>query len=121
MPGDAVLIDSIPEALSSTKRVCSSINVASTRAGINMDAILRMGGINKDLAERTADNGGIGCAKMVVFANQPDDNPFVAGAMPGVGEGDLVINVGVAGPGVVLSAVRRLRQNSTLNGRRIDL
>jgi hypothetical protein len=116
-PGDAVLMDSIPEALTVTKRVCSSINVASTRAGINMDAILRMAGIIKDLAQRTADQGGIGCAKLVVFANQPDDNPFVAGAMHGIGEGDRVINVGVSGPGVVLSAIRRLREN----GRKIDL
>ncbi len=116
-PGDAVLIDSIPEALSTTKRVCASINVASTRAGINMDAIARMGSIIKELAARTADQGGIGCAKLVVFANQPDDNPFVAGAMHGVGEGDRVINVGVSGPGVVLSAIRRLRES----GRKIDL
>ena len=116
-PGDAVLIDSIPEALSTTKRVCSSINVASTRAGINMDAIAKMGSIIKDLAWRTADADGIGCAKLVVFANQPDDNPFVAGAMHGVGEGDCVINVGVSGPGVVLSAIRRLRES----GRKIDL
>lgn len=116
-PGDAVLIDSIPEALSTTKRVCSSVNVGTTRAGINMDAIARMAHIIKDLAARTADADGIGCAKLVVFANQPDDNPFVAGAMHGVGESDLVINVGVSGPGVVLSAVRRLRES----GRKIDL
>ncbi|MEO6950646.1 MAG: PFL family protein [Polyangia bacterium] len=115
--GDLVLIDSIPEALATTKRVCSSINVASTKAGINMDAIGRMGSIIKDLARRTAADGGIGCAKLVVFANQPDDNPFVAGAMHGVGEGERVINVGVSGPGVVLSAVRRLRAS----GQRVDL
>src|SRR6476619_6985062 len=87
-PGDAVLLDSIPEALSCTKRVCSSINVATTRAGINMDAIAHMGRIITNLAERTADRGGIGCAKLVVFANIPDDNPFVAGAMHCIGEGD---------------------------------
>jgi uncharacterized protein (UPF0210 family) len=116
-PGDAVLLDSIPEALSSTRRVCSSINVATTRAGINMDAIAHMGRIIKNLAERTAGEGGIGCAKLVVFANIPDDNPFVAGALHGVGEGDRVINVGVSGPGVVLSAIRRLRES----GRKIDL
>jgi uncharacterized protein (UPF0210 family) len=116
-PGDLVLIDSIPEALASTERVCSSINVATTRAGINMDAIAHMGRIIKALAERTADRGGIGCAKLVVFANIPDDNPFVAGAMHGVGEADRVLNVGVSGPGVVLSAVRRLRDS----GRKIDL
>ena len=79
-PGDAVLLDSIPEALAVTQRVCSSVNVATTRAGINMDAIAHMGRIIKRLAERTADRGGIGCAKLVVFANIPDDNPFVAGA-----------------------------------------
>ncbi len=116
-PGDQVLIDSIPEALSTTDRVCSSVNVASTRAGINMDAIVRMGRVIKHLAERTADRGSIGCAKLVVFANIPDDNPFVAGAMHGLSEGDRVINVGVSGPGVILSAIRRLRES----GRRIDL
>jgi uncharacterized protein (UPF0210 family) len=116
-PGDLVLIDSIPEALATTQRVCSSINVATTRAGINMDAVARMGHILKVLAERTADRGGIGCAKLVVFANIPDDNPFVAGALHGIGEGDRVLNVGVSGPGVVLSAIRRLRAS----GRKIDL
>jgi uncharacterized protein (UPF0210 family) len=116
-PGDLVLLDSIPEALSVTQRVCSSINVATTRAGINMDAIAHMGRIIKALAERTADRGGIGCAKLVVFANIPDDNPFVAGALHGIGEGDRVLNVGVSGPGVVLSAIRRLRES----GRKIDL
>jgi uncharacterized protein (UPF0210 family) len=116
-PGDAVLCDSIPEALSTTRRVCSSVNVATTRAGINMDAVAHMGRIIKALAERTAAEGGIGCCKLVVFANIPDDNPFVAGAMHGIGEGDRVINVGVSGPGVVLSAIRRL----LASGRRIDL
>jgi uncharacterized protein len=116
-PGDCVLLDSIPEALSVTRRVCSSVNVATTRAGINMDAVAHMGRIIKALAERTADAGGIGCAKLVTFANIPDDNPFVAGALHGVGEGDRVLNVGVSGPGVVLSAIRRLRAS----GRRIDL
>src|SRR6476619_6325933 len=82
-----------------------------------MDAIAHIGRIIKNLAERTAGEGGIGCAKLVVFANQPDDNPFVAGAMHGVAEGDRVINVGVSGPGVVLSAIRRLRES----GRKIDL
>ena len=116
-PGDMVLLDSIPEALAVTQRVCSSINVATTRAGINMDAIAHMGRIIKNLAERTADRGGIGCAKLVVFANIPDDNPFVAGALHGIGEADRVLNVGVSGPGVVLSAIRRLRES----GRKIDL
>jgi uncharacterized protein (UPF0210 family) len=87
------------------------------RAGINMDAIVAMGRVIKSLAAKTADQGGIGCAKLVVFANIPDDNPFVAGAMHGVGEPDRVLNVGVSGPGVVLSAIRRLRET----GRRIDL
>ena len=109
-PGDAVLLDSIPEALSTTARVCSSIQVATTRAGINMDAIRTMGHIIKSTAAATADRGGIGCAKLVVFANIPDDNPFVAGAMHGVGEGDVVINIGVSGPGVVCSAIKRLRE-----------
>jgi uncharacterized protein len=106
--GDRVLIDSIPEALAITNRVCSSINVASTRAGINMNAIVMMGQRIKELAGRTADRGGIGCAKLVVFANIPEDNPFIAGAMHGIGEPDLVLNVGVSGPGVVMAAVRRL-------------
>ncbi|HEY2899819.1 MAG TPA: PFL family protein [Polyangia bacterium] len=108
-PGDQALIESIPEALAATERVCSSVNVATTRAGINVDAILLMGRTIKELAERTAKQGGIGCAKLVTFANIPDDNPFVAGAMHGVGEGECVINVGCSGPGVVLSAIRRLR------------
>ncbi|MFH1131610.1 MAG: PFL family protein, partial [Pseudomonadota bacterium] len=106
--GDKVLIHSIPEALAITERVCSSVNVASTRAGINMDAIALMGRQIKSLAERTAEQNGIGCAKLVVFANIPEDNPFIAGAMHGIGEPGLVINVGVSGPGVVCSALRRL-------------
>jgi uncharacterized protein (UPF0210 family) len=110
-PGDRALLDSIPEALSTTKRVCSSVNVASTRAGINGDAVLEMGRVVKAVAEGTAAEGGIGCARLVTFANIPDDNPFVAGAMHGVGEGECVINVGCSGPGVVLSALRRLRDS----------
>ncbi len=106
--GDRVLIESIPQALASTARVCSSVNVASTRAGINMDAIVLMARQIKALAAATADRGGIGCTKLVVFANAPEDNPFIAGAMHGVGEPDVVINVGVSGPGVVLSSLRRL-------------
>ncbi len=105
--GDRVLINSIPEALAATSRVCSSINVATSRAGINMNAILIMGQRIKELAALTADAGGIGNARLVTFANIPEDNPFIAGAMHGVGEPDLVINVGVSGPGVVLSALRR--------------
>jgi uncharacterized protein (UPF0210 family) len=109
--GDAVLIDSIPEALAVTERVCASVNVATTRAGINMDAIAAMGHVISALAQNTAERGGIGCAKLVTFANMPEDNPFVAGANHGVGEGGAVINVGVSGPGVVLSALRRLRES----------
>jgi uncharacterized protein (UPF0210 family) len=108
-PGDRALIDSIPEALAGTSRVCSSINVATTRAGINADAVAEMGRVVKAVAEATAAAGGIGCARLVTFANIPDDNPFVAGAMHGVGEGECVINVGCSGPGVVLSALKRLR------------
>jgi len=108
-PGDRALIESIPEALATTARVCSSVNVASTRAGINTDAVLEMGRVVKAVAEATAAAGGIGCARLVTFANIPEDNPFVAGALHGVGEGECVINVGCSGPGVVLSALRRLR------------
>ncbi|MCB9557233.1 MAG: PFL family protein [Deltaproteobacteria bacterium] len=107
-PGDRNLIDAIPRALSTTERVCSSINVATTRAGINVDAINLMAAQVKALAEATADQGGIGCAKLVIFANIPDDNPFIAGAMHGIGEAATVINVGVSGPGVVLSTLKRL-------------
>ena len=110
--GDRVLISSIPEALTITERVCSSVNVATTRAGINMNAILMMGQQIKDLAQRTAEKGGVGCAKLVTFANIPEDNPFIAGAMHGVGEPDVVINVGVSGPGVVLASLRRLLQDN---------
>jgi len=108
-PGDRALLDSIPEALAATTRVCSSVNVASTRAGINVDAVLDMGRVVKATAEATAAAGGIGCARLVTFANIPDDNPFVAGALHGVGEGECVVNVGCSGPGVVLSALKRLR------------
>ncbi len=112
-PGDGVLLDSIPESLAVTERVCSSVQVATTRAGINMDAVAIMGRVIKATAARTAERGGIGCAKLVVFANIPEDNPFVAGAMHGVGEGDCVINIGVSGPGVVCSAIKRLREGGT--------
>ena len=101
------LIDSIPEALATTERVCSSVNVASTKAGINMDAVALMGSIIKKTAYLTKDNESIGCAKLVVFANVPEDNPFMAGAFHGVGEAETVINVGVSGPGVVASAIKR--------------
>lgn len=105
--GDTRLIDSIPQALSETERVCSSVNVATTRAGINMDAVARMGEIVRDCAYRTRERDSIGCAKFVVFANATEDNPFMAGAFHGVGEGECVINVGVSGPGVVQKAIRR--------------
>ena len=104
---DRRLIDAIPESLAQTQNVCSSVNVATTRAGINMDAIARMGEIVKQTADLTADRDSIGCAKLVVFANAPEDNPFMAGAFHGVGEPERVINVGVSGPGVVRSAIRR--------------
>ena len=105
--GAVNLIDAIPEALATTDRVCSSINVASTKAGINMDAVKKMGEIMKEAAYLTRDRDSIGCAKLVVFSNIPEDNPFMAGAMHGMGEPETVINVGVSGPGVVASAIKR--------------
>jgi uncharacterized protein len=99
-------LDSIPEALASTKRLCSSLNVATTRAGINMDAVRRTGALIKEMAERTRGEGGLACAKFVCFANAVEDNPFMAGAFHGTGEPEAVINVGVSGPGVVNHAVR---------------
>ncbi|OQB13896.1 MAG: hypothetical protein BWY15_01524 [Firmicutes bacterium ADurb.Bin193] len=107
--GDHMLIDSIPYALSATKLVCSSVNVASTKAGINMDAVLQMGHIIKKTAALTKESGGIGCAKLVVFANAVEDNPFMAGAFHGTGEGECVINVGVSGPGAVKSALESVK------------
>ncbi len=103
---DLKLINSIPEALAVTERVCSSVCVASTKSGINMDAVSLMGDIIKKTAERTSDTGGFGCAKLVVFANAVEDNPFMAGAFHGVGEPECVINVGVSGPGVVFHALQ---------------
>ena len=107
--GDRVLIESIPEALAATERVCSSVNVGSTKAGINMDAVALMGRIIKKTAELTADNDGLGCAKLVVFANAVEDNPFMAGAFHGVGEPECVLNVGVSGPGVVYHALQSVK------------
>ena len=107
--GDKKLIAAIPEALAVTERVCASVNVGSTKAGINMDAVALMGGTIKAAAERTADRGGFGCAKLVVFCNAVEDNPFMAGAFHGVGEGDCVINVGVSGPGVVYHALQDVK------------
>jgi len=107
--GDKVLIESIPEALAATERVCSSVNVGSTKAGINMDAVALMGRVIKKTAELTADNDGLGCAKLVVFANAVEDNPFMAGAFHGVGEPEVVLNVGVSGPGVVYHALQSVK------------
>ena len=106
---DERLLASIPEVLSETERLCSSVNVASTRAGINMNAVREMGEIIKATAERTADQDGLGCAKLVVFANAVEDNPFMAGAFCGVGEPECAINVGVSGPGVVKRALEEVR------------
>lgn len=105
--GDQTLLDALPEALSVTERVCSSISVATTRTGINMDAVAIMGHIIKEAAERSKDQNGLACAKLVVFCNPVEDNPFMAGAFHGTGEGEAVINVGVSGPGVVLNALKR--------------
>jgi uncharacterized protein (UPF0210 family) len=106
---ESLLIDSIPEALASTEKVCSSVNLGSTKTGINMDAVVRMGKVIKQTAVLTKDRDSIGCAKLVVFCNAPDDNPFMAGAFHGVTEGDCVINVGVSGPGVVLHALESVK------------
>ena len=105
--GDYALIESIPEALSITDHVCSSVNIGSTKAGLNMDAVKMMGKIVRQAAELTADRNCIGAAKLVVFCNAPEDNPFMAGAFHGVGEPDCVINVGVSGPGVVRAALEK--------------
>jgi len=106
---DRLLIESIPEALSTTELVCSSINVGSTKTGINMDAVRLMGTIVKKTAEATKEKDSLGCAKLVVFCNAPDDNPFMAGAFHGVTEADKIINVGVSGPGVVKTALEKVR------------
>lgn len=113
-PGDRELIESVPEALAQTDHVCSSINIGSTKAGINMDAVALMGKIVKKTAEATADRDCIGAAKFVVFCNAVEDNPFMAGAFHGVGESDGVINVGVSGPGVVRSAVKKADDKENL-------
>ena len=106
---DRFLMESVPHALAATERVCSSFNVGSTRIGINMDAVRLLGGIIRKTAEYTKDNDSLGCAKLVVFCNAPDDNPFMAGAFHGVTEADTVINVGVSGPGVVKKALEAAR------------
>lgn len=110
--GDRILIDSIPEALATTDHVCSSVNVATTRAGIYMDAVAQMGRVIARTAELTADRGALGCAKLVVFANAVEDNPFMAGAFHGVGEAECAIHVGVSGPGVVKCALEQVRGQS---------
>ena len=106
---DKNLILSIPEALASTERICSSVNVGSTKTGMDMDAIRLMGQVIKKTAELTKQQDSIGCAKLVVLCNAPDDNPFMAGAFHGVSEGDAVISVGVSGPGVVKTAIEKVR------------
>jgi hypothetical protein len=113
--GDTLLIESIPEALAQTERVCSSINLASSKAGINMDAVLKMSEIIKKSAELTKDRDGIGAAKLVVFCNVPSDNPFMAGAFCGIGEPECALNVGVSGPGVVRAAVEALPKNADMS------
>lgn len=113
--GDEFLIESIPEALAQTERVCASVNVASSKAGINMDAVLKMAGIIKKTAQMTKDNDGIGAAKLVVFCNSPSDNPFMAGAFCGMGEPECALNVGVSGPGVVRAAIDSLRYDADLS------
>jgi uncharacterized protein (UPF0210 family) len=113
--GESAFVDSIPEALATTERTCSSVNVATTRAGINMDAVRRVGELIKEMAERTRDRGGLACAKFVCFANAVEDNPFMAGAFHGVGEPEAVVNVGVSGPGVVNHAVRHAPADAPLD------
>ncbi|MDO4745595.1 MAG: PFL family protein [Bacillota bacterium] len=113
--GERELIESIPRALAETDFVCSSVNVGSTKAGINMDAVKLMGEVVKETAELTKDRQCIGAAKLVVFCNAPEDNPFMAGAFHGVGEPDCVINVGVSGPGVVRSALAKMPKDASLN------
>ncbi|MGE5628998.1 MAG: PFL family protein [Solirubrobacterales bacterium] len=110
--GDRILIDSIPEALALTDVVCSSVNVGNSKCGINMDAVAHMGRIVKEIAYLTRDSGSFGCAKLVVFANAVEDNPFMAGAFHGVGEAECIINVGVSGPGVVKSALETVKGQS---------
>jgi uncharacterized protein (UPF0210 family) len=127
--GDIALINSLPSALSITNKVCGSVNVATTKAGINMDAVKLMGETISKISYLTRDDSSIGCAKLVVFANAAEDNPFMAGAFHGIGEPESVINVGVSGPGVVRSAVAKagncdlseiadVNKNGTVSGTR---
>ena len=108
-PGDMKLIKSIPEALAVTDRVCSSVNVGTTKNGINMDAVKLMGEIVREAAEKTKERDSIGCSKLVIFCNAPEDNPIMAGAFHGPGEGDAVLSVGVSGPGVILAAAKEYK------------
>ena len=110
--GDRRFVDSIPEALSETERVCASVNIATTKAGINMYAVAQMGQVIKKSAELTAKEDGIACAKLVVFCNAPEDNPFMAGAFHGIGEPECVINVGVSGPGVMHNALKKISKDA---------
>jgi uncharacterized protein (UPF0210 family) len=114
-PGEQNMILAIPEALAGTRHICSSVNVATTKAGINMNAVKQMGEVIKQTAELTSDKDAIGCAKLVVFANVPEDNPFVAGAFHGVSEPDVVINVGISGPGVILRTIREMPEGLDFN------
>ncbi|MDD2316877.1 MAG: DUF711 family protein, partial [Desulfobacterales bacterium] len=119
--GDSALMEAIPQALAETQRVCASVNVASSKAGINMDAILKMGAVIKKAAALSADRDGLACAKLCVFANIPQDIPFMAGAYLGIGEADAVINVGVSGPGAVKKAIdRAMASEADLNLGRIS-
>lgn len=113
--GDKLLIESIPQALAKTERLCSSINVASSKAGINMDAVLKMAETIKKTAELTKDKDCLGAAKLVVFCNSPGDNPFMAGAFCGIGEPECALNVGVSGPGVVRAAIEALGKDANLS------
>ena len=119
--GAQVVIDSLPEVLASTNRVCSSINVASRKAGINMDAVRQIGEILPKIAHATRESRGFGCAKLVVFANIPEDNPFMAGAYMGAGEPESTINIGVSGPGVVGSALKRCITDAEATSKKLTL
>lgn len=113
--GDSALIESIPQALAQTKKICSSVNLATSKAGINMDAVLKMGHIIKETAELTADADGLGAAKLVCFCNAPGDNPFMAGAFHGYGEPECALNIGVSGPGVVRAAIESLPKDTNFS------
>ncbi len=112
LKGDRILLNSIPEALASTEVVCSSVNVGTTKAGLNMDMIREMGRIIKETAYLTREKGSIGCTKLTVFSNAVEDNPFMAGAFTGIGEADCAINVGISGPGVIRAAVEKTKGQS---------